>query len=402
MPNFRYQARNVEGHDVSGVVTADDQRLALRDLRRRGLTPFLLAAEAAARGPSRFARRRKAGTQDYIQFLKQLGLLLEAGVNLDHTLQSMVDAPAYKAMHSSIDGVRRDIRQGSALSVAMRKSLQGLPAYVYQLIEAGEMTGQLRQAIGDAAEQMEWDYRIVKEIRNALVYPAVLMASGIGAVLFIFSFVVPRFATMFKNREESLPWLSKIVMNTGTFFNDHMVAVFGAIGLTILALYQTFQAKSARDAFFEVALRTPVVSGWLKETEAGRWSGMLATLLANKVPLVQGMNLSRAVVRSRRLSASLSQVERAVKSGSTLAKALEDYTDLQPTVINLVGVGERSGSLAAMLRSAAKLCDENGRERMQRFLVLIEPLALLVIGAVVGTLVVSIFMAVTSLSNIPL
>jgi general secretion pathway protein F len=402
MPNFRYQARNVEGHDVSGVVTADDQRLALRDLRRRGLTPFVLAAEAAAKGKSRFARKRNAGIQDHIQFLKQLGLLLEAGVNLDHTLQSMVDAPAYRAMHSSIDGVRRDIRQGSALSVAMRKSLQGLPPYVYQLIEAGELTGQLRQAIGDASEQMEWDYRIVKEIRHALTYPAVLIASGVGAVLFIFTFVVPRFATMFKNRENVLPLMSKIVMNTGTFFNEHMWAVFGVLGLAVLALYQTFQTQAARDAFFEVALRTPVVGGWLKESEAGRWSGMLSTLLGNKVPLVQAMNLSRAVIRSRRLQASLSQVERAVKSGSTLAKALEDYTELQPTVVNLVGVGERSGSLAAMLRSAAGLCEENGRERMKRFLVLIEPIALLVIGSVVGTLVVSIFMAVTSLSNIPL
>jgi len=402
MPNFRYQARNVEGHDVSGVVTADDQRLALRDLRRRGLTPFVLAAEAAAKGPSRFARKRKAGTQDYIQFLKQMGLLLEAGVNLDYTLQSMAESPAYRAMHASIEGVRRDVRHGTQLSVAMRKNLQGLPAYVYQLIEAGEMTGQLRQAIGDASEQMDWDYRIAKEIRSALIYPMVLMASGIGAVLFIFTFVVPRFASMFKSREDVLPWLSKIVMHTGTFFNDNMLAVFITIGLAILALYQTFQAKAARDAFYETTLYLPLIKGWLKESETGRWSGMLATLLANKVPLVQSMSLARAVVRSRRFGASLSQVERAVKSGSTLAKALEDYTELQPTVVNLVGVGERSGSLSTMLRSAAKLCDENGRERMQRFLVLIEPIALLLIGGVVGTLCVSIFMAMTSISNIPL
>ncbi|MEI9988030.1 MAG: type II secretion system F family protein [Aliidongia sp.] len=401
MPNFRYEARNVEGHNVTGLILADDQRLALRDLRRRGLTPFVLAAEAA-KGQSRFTRSKRAGTQDYILFLKQTGLLLEAGVNLDQTLQSMVDARAYRALHSAIDGIRREIRQGSALSIAMRKSMPGLPPYVYQLIEAGEMTGQLRQAIGDSAAQMDWDYRIVKEIRNALIYPAVLMASGVGAVLFIFTFVVPRFAAMFKNRENSLPWLSKIVMDTGTFFNEHMLLVFGGLGLAAFAIFQSFQARATRDAFYEVMLRMPVIGSWLKESETGRWAGMFATLLANRVPLVQGMNLARAVVRSRRLQASLSQVERAVKSGSTMAKALEDYTDLQPTIVNLVGVGERSGSLPAMLRSAAGLCEENGRERMQRFLVLIEPIALLVIGGVVGTLTVSIFLAVTSISNIPL
>jgi len=402
MPNFRYEARNVEGHDVTGLVLADDRRLALRDLRRRGLTPFVLAAEAAIKGRSRFSRNRKAGTQDYILFLKQTALLLEAGINLDQTLQSMVDAPAYRSLSDSIDGVRREIRQGSPLSVALRKSLTGLPPYVYQLVDAGEMTGQLRQAIADAAAQMDWDYKITKEIRGALVYPAVLTVAGISAVLFIFTFVVPRFAVMFKDRQDSLPWLSQIVMGTGTFFNQHILLVFGGLGLAALALYQLFQVPAARTAFYEATLRVPAVGIWLKEAETGRWAGMFATLLANKVPLVQGMNLARAVVKSRRLQASLSQVERAVRGGSTLAKALEDYTDLQATIINLVGVGERSGSLAPMLRSAAILCDENGRDRMKTVLVLIEPIALLLIGGVVGTLTVSIFLAMASMSNIAL
>jgi len=111
------------------------------------------------------------------------------------------------------------------------------------------------------------------------------------------------------------------------------------------------------------------------------------------------MVLARSVVQSRRFQASLSQVERAVRGGSTMAKALEDYTDLQPTVINLVSVGERSGSLAPMLRSAAILCDENGRERMKRFLTLVEPIAIVVIGLIVGTLAASIFLAMASLGD---
>ncbi|MGB8842586.1 MAG: type II secretion system F family protein [Aliidongia sp.] len=398
MPNYRYEARNVEGHNVTGLVLADDQRLALRDLRRRGLTPFVLVVEAA-KGRSRFAPGRKPKTLDYIQFLKQTALLLEAGVNLDQTLQSMVDAPAYRSLQSSIDGVRREIRQGSRLSAALRKSLAGLPPYAYQLVEAGEMTGQLRQSIGDAAQQMDWDYRIAKEIRTALTYPSVLMAGGLTVVLFLFTFVVPRFATMFKNHENNIPTLSKIVMAMGTFFNQHMPIVFGGLAVGGFALYRIFQIPAARRGFYEVMLRLPVVGGWLKESETGRWAGMFATLLANKVQLIQGMVLARSVVQSRRFQASLSQVERAVRGGSTMAKALEDYTDLQPTVINLVSVGERSGSLAPMLRSAAILCDENGRERMKRFLTLVEPIAIVVIGLIVGTLAASIFLAMASLGD---
>lgn len=400
MPNFRYEARNGDGHNVTGLLSADDRRQALRDLRRRGLTPFVLALEAD-KETRPFGRRRKASTQDYINFLKQTGLLLEAGVNLDQTLQSMIDAAAYRSLHRGIDGVRRDIRQGQPFSAALRKHIGGLPPYVFQLVEAGELTGQLKQSIADAAQQMSWDYKIAREIRNALTYPTVLVATGIALILFIFTFIVPRFATMFKSHEDALPLLSKLVMAAGTFFNQHMLLVFGGIALAGAALFQLAQIRSCRQAGYEALLRLPILGSWLKEAETGRWSGMFATLLANKVPLIQGMGMARAAVQSRRLQASLSQVERAVRSGSTLAKALEDYTDLQPTIINLVGVGERSGSLAPMLRSAAMLCDENGRERMQRFLTLIEPMAILALGGIVGTLVASVFLAMTSISNIP-
>ena len=152
MPTFRYQARNIEGHDVSGVVTADDERLALRDLRQRGLTAFALSVSVhTPLGKRRLGKIRKPGINDYILSLKQMGLLLEAGVTLDQTLQSMVNAPAYRSLGLSLEAVRRDLRHGTSLSAALQQNLPDLPAYVHRLVEAGELTGHLRQAIADAA-----------------------------------------------------------------------------------------------------------------------------------------------------------------------------------------------------------------------------------------------------------
>ncbi|MBV8791817.1 MAG: type II secretion system F family protein, partial [Pseudolabrys sp.] len=178
MPTFRYQARNIEGHDVSGVITAEDERLALRDLRQRGLTAFALSADIPL-AKRRLGKIRKAGIKDYILSLKQMSLLLEAGVTLDQTLQSMVNAPAYRSLSLSLEAVRRDLRHGTSLSAALQKNLPDLPAYVHRLVEAGELTGHLRQAIADAATQMETANRLAKEVRNALVYPAILAFSGV-------------------------------------------------------------------------------------------------------------------------------------------------------------------------------------------------------------------------------
>jgi general secretion pathway protein F len=401
MPTFRYEARNIEGHDVAGVIAADDERLALRDLRQRGLTAFALSTDMPLT-KRRLGKIRKPGIGDYILALKQMGLLLEAGVTLDQTLQSMMDAPAYRSLGLSLEAARRDLRHGASLSAALQQNLPDLPAYVHRLVEAGELTGHLRQAIADAAAQMETANRLAKEIRNALVYPAVLVFSGVAAVLFIFVFVVPRFTVMVKNRADSLPWLSKVVLNTGGFFNAHWAVLAGGVVCGVFLIHRLLQVPAARAALYEAALRLPIAGLWLREAETGRWSSMFATLLSNRVPLVQSMNLARAIMRSERLQASLSQVERAVRGGSTLAKALEDYTVFDATIVNLVSVGERSGNLAVMLRSAAMLCEENGRDRMKRFLVLIEPFAILIIGVAVGTIVIAIFLAVSSIGDIPL
>jgi general secretion pathway protein F len=399
--NFRYQARNLDGDTVAGTIAAASERLALRDLRRRGLIVLALRGEPESR-ISRFERVRAAGTADYILLLKQVALLLEAGVTLDQALRSTADAPAFRRLRRPLEALRRDLRQGASLATGLRSGLPQLPAYVFQLVEAGELTGQLRQTIADAARQMEQSHRLARDIRSALVYPAVLVTAGIGAVGFVFTFVVPRFAQMFKNRAETLPWLSRAIMGTGTFFNEHLLMIGATIAIVILLLYRLRQLPTARAVLYEAALRLPLVGAWLAEGEIGRWTSMLATLLGNRVPLVQSMTLARGAVHSERLKASLAQVERAVRGGSNLAKALDDYAAFDATTVSLINVGERTGNLAGMLRSAAALCQESGRERLKQLMTLIEPAAILLIGSVVGTIVIAVFLAVSSINDIPL
>jgi len=191
-------------------------------------------------------------------------------------------------------------------------------------------------------------------------------------------------------------------MGTGTFFNEHLSMIGATIAIVILLLYRLRQLPTARAVLYEAALRLPLVGIWLAEGEIGRWTSMLATLLGNRVPLVQSMTLARGAVHSERLKASLAQVERAVRGGSTLAKALDDYAAFDATTVSLINVGERTGNLAGMLRSAATLCQESGRERLKQLMTLIEPAAILLIGSVVGTIVIAVFLAVSSINDIPL
>jgi general secretion pathway protein F len=186
------------------------------------------------------------------------------------------------------------------------------------------------------------------------------------------------------------------------FLRDNIVsvAVLGVVLIAALALL--FRRPSVRARLRELAVRVPVLGNMLVEAEAGRWTSMLATLLQNRVPLVQSLSLARESLLLESFKAQLAQVERAVRGGSGLGAALADYRIFDESLVNLINVGERSGRLADMLRSAAHLAEQKGRDRIKRLMAMLEPVSILVIGCMIGVIVISLFTAITSINNVPL
>ena len=241
-----------------------------------------------------------------------------------------------------------------------------------------------------------------QELKNALAYPIVLVLAGVGAVLFIFIAVVPRFASMFQGRMHEVPALSRWVLGLGVFVNDNLLVTLGAVaGVVALALAALRQPETRR-RLFEAALKIPAIGPWLAEREVARWAGMMATLMANKVALMRALELARGALKSAELQHRMGQVERMVRGGQSLSRAIADHTRFDPTSLNLIRVGERAGQLAEMLGSLAQLHERTSQDRMKRVLSLIEPAAILVIGGVIGVFVTAVILAITSVNQITL
>ena len=300
-----------------------------------------------------------------------------------------------KAFSSMAAGLQR----GQAFSTVLGASGLPLPEYVGQLVRAGELTGELGQALEDAGQQLEYEQRVRNEIRNALVYPAVLVVAGVAAVALMFLFVVPRFATML-DRAQDLPLLAWLVLSTGVWLREYF-AIFAVVvvALSAGAVYLSRQARWRVAAVDRLAL-LPLVGDWLVEADTARWAKVLSVLLGNKVPIMRALELAQSGLQIPARRARMAEVTRAVRSGSPLAAALEDHDALTATGYNLVRVGERSGKLAPMLDALARLYEEAGRNRMKRLLVLIEPLAILVIGSMIGVIMIGIILAITSANDI--
>lgn len=398
MTSFLYEAINPDGSLLKGQVEARDLKDASRELKRRGLTPIALDP-AKTRAKS---RQRGLGVRERMLAIGELAMLVEAGVPLAEALPSLADRGDDGPLARAFAEMDRQLKRGRSILEALRSGFPELPAYVFQLVEAGAETGALGSALKDAAQQMEAEDRLNQELRNALTYPIVLVLAGVGAVLFIFTAVVPRFAAMFAGKMDALPALSRWVMNIGVFVNDNLLfTLSGAVGAIAMAVL-VLRRPEVRASLFEGALRLPALGPWLTEQEIARWAGMMAKLLANKVALMRALELSRGALRSQLLARQMNQVERVVRGGASLSRAIADNTRFDATSLNLIRVGERAGQLAEMLGSLAALHERTSRDRLKRVLSLIEPAAILLIGGVIGVFVVAIILAITSVNQVTL
>lgn len=400
---YQYQAVNGQGETVSGHLDAASEREALSHLQRQGLTPVRLALWAEAASEKRSSLRpKKIGAQEKALVIRELGTLLQAGVSLAEAVSSMAQSHGAAPLGQAFGRMYGTLRGGGAFTAALRDSGVDWPPYLHQLAAAGEQTGKLAGALHGAADQMEYEEKVREEMRNALIYPAVLVFSGIAATLLVFLVVVPKFASLLKSSRAQLPEISVWVLKTGLFVKENITLVgLVAAGLALFAL-ALFRNPAVRARALEGVARLPMLGRWLVETELGRWAAMLGALLENRVPILKAMELAENSLRLASLRLRLKQILAEVRAGKKIADALATTRLLNVTGLNLIRVGERSGELPRMLRTLAQLYESAGRQRLKRFLILLEPAAILLIGGVIGFIMVAIMMAITSLSNISL
>lgn len=400
---YQYQAVNSQGETISGHIDAETERAALGQLQRQGLTPIRLQQQNASIGNPRLTLRpKKIGAQDKALVIRELGTLLQAGVSLAEAVSSMAQSHGDEPLGQAFGRMYGTLRGGGAFTVALRDSGIEWPPYLHQLAAAGEQTGKLATALHGAADQMEYEEKVREEMRNALIYPAVLVVSGIAATLLVFLVVVPKFSSLLKSSRAELPEISVWVLKTGLFVKEHIEIVGLVIAGLVLFLIALFRNPAVRARSLEVIARIPLLGPWLNETEMGRWAAMLSALLENRVPILKAMELAENSLRLTSLRLRLRQSLADVRAGKKIADALASTRLLNVTGLNLIRVGERSGELPRMLRTLAQLYENAGRQRLKRFLILLEPAAILLIGGVIGFIMVAIMMAITSLSNIAL
>ena len=246
---------------------------------------------------------------------------------------------------------------------------------------------------------MQYDQRVAAELRSSLLYPAILVVAGFAAVLLVFVFVIPQFSNLLDEGNE-LPLLAEAVLRTGVWFNDNALLVAGTLAAVLALAAAALRRPAVRQGARDALAALPVLGEWLGEVDTAKWASLMSAMLASRVSLLDALGLASRGVRLTRRRATLEQATGDVRGGASLSAALEKRGALTPTAYNLLRVGEQSGQLPQMLRALATLYEENGTRRMKRFLTVVEPLAILLIGAFLGVIMIGIILAITSVNDI--
>jgi general secretion pathway protein F len=393
---YVYEAVDRAHRIVRGELMAAGVDEALRQLRHRDLTPISVRERAAPRR----GRVRPPDARTSALLIRELATLLGGGVSLAEAVDGLVGAHRADGLGPALDKLNSALRGGRAFAAALRDCGMPLPDYVAQLAEAGELTGELASALSRAADQMDYEAGVRQDLKSALIYPAILVVSGIIATLTVFLFVVPRFAPLIRNPRAQVPDFSRWVIESGVFLREHqwwllIGAVMLGAGIAI-----ALGSPATRQRLVDFAAGLPLVGDWLRELDTARWTSMLATLLESRVPMIRAIELARESAQLTPTRGALGLALADVRAGKRLADAVEAHGAITSLAASTVRVGERSGELARMLHTVATLHQNAARLRMKRFLALLEPAAILVIGGVVAIIMVSIVLAITSLSNL--
>lgn len=414
MAEYRYTALDDQGREVTGAVQAEDRSSALARLKGMGMFPMgvelagsggaamtapvaATAQAPAAAGTSLFSRR--VSTADLTLFTRQMASLFNAGLNIARCMDTIIDHCENPALKATLESVRQEVQSGSTLWEAMGQHPRVFGELYVSLVRAGEASGQLGKVLERLADSLETQAEYQARIRSALAYPIMLVGAGFSAVIFILVFLVPRFAKVFASLNRELPTPTKVLLAVQAFVTQHgLLMLVAAVGIyaAVKAWERTPQGGLAVDRF---RMKMPVLGSLVHKEAVARFCRTMATLIEGGVPILTSFDVAERAVGNRVLRQAIEQVKESVRSGESLANPLRRTGVFPGLVTNMIAVGEETGNLNDMLMRVADAYDAEVAHRMRQLVSLVEPAVIMIMGAVIGTIVLSMLIPVMELST---
>jgi general secretion pathway protein F len=402
VPLFEYTGLDGQGRKVSGRIDGAGRNLVSQQLREQGIFPTELHESSSPRARRRWSNllvSLQRSTAELASATRQLATLIGAGLSLDVALATVAEQTDQPMIGRVLADVREEVIQGNPLHQALARHRAVFPDLFINMVQVGENSGTLDEALQRLADFLENQARTRARIQAALAYPVLMTLVGSGVLAFLFVFVVPKITRMLQEMEMALPWPTLLLINMVDLLAAWwwLLAIGLAAGITLLQRYR--RTETGRLRTDQMLLKAPLFGRLLLLIATSRFSRTLGTLLQSGVPLIKALDISRNLLANRVLSLAVESAIVQVQEGGSLAGALRESAVFPPMLAQVTAAGEQSGKLEEMLFRVADTYEHQSDLSITGMLSLLEPLMILFMGGVVGFAVLAILLPIFQASQ---
>ncbi len=407
MPKYAYKALNKEGNEVFGVVQAESQALAINDVRSLGLYPTTV--REARKSDERRARKEKKGiselyfggvkNKEIVVMTRQLSTLIDAGLPLLRSLNVLIAQLKPCKLRDILREVSGEIQSGSTFSDALAKHPKQFDRLFVNMVRAGEVGGMLEVVLQRLAIFMERREALKRRVKGAMIYPVAVLVIASAIVGFLLVKVVPVFAEIFEEFGGTLPAPTRFLIKCGDFMVYKWWLLIAIVCWSVIGFKMAFKLHAIKRFKDRVILKVPLIGDLVTKVAVARFARTLGTLITSGVPILQALKITKETIGNEIIQDAVDKVHDSIKEGDTIAAPLDETKVFPAMVVNMIDVGEETGSLDSMLMKVADIYDAEVEAAVEAMLQLMEPAIIIVLGGIIGFIVVSLYLPIFTLGD---
>lgn len=394
MADYLYHAINSHGETVDGVMSAESEQQLDDKLTTLGYWLIDVSEQTA----SLKLREKPVPRKELIDFFNGLNSMLLAGISITDAVSAIAEETVHEEFAAVLRDVKVNIESGTSLDDAMAKHPKVFPQQIVNLVKAGSFSGNLPASCEDISEYLEWVDKIMADVKQASVYPIMILTAVVGLIFIMFSFVVPRFSKVFVSMKIELPLLTRKVVDIGNFFNEYWWLMLMLLAAVIAFFrYGLHHVPVLQKKIDFLKLNIPVFGHLNRMVVQSRFCHNLAILLRSGVPILDALSLCKGLVANKYMEEAVAEAEQAVNEGKKMSDVLRQYDIISPIVLRMMVVGEETGQLDKALAQASDRFDKEVPRLIKRVFSIVEPMIMISLIVIVGLIGGAVFMPMFSL-----
>lgn len=399
MPGFSYVAVDKRGKEKRGSLEAETREKALEQLKAEGLIPVSVREQGALNKEIDFSIGKKVKPRDLSVFCRQFVSITQAGVPMKEALQMLSEQTENKWLKRAISEVLLNVEKGNTLADSMRSQPDIFPPMLVNMVEAGEQSGSLEMAFSRMAVHFEKEAKLKATIKKATIYPIILVIAAIGVIAVMLLFVIPIFIDMFADLDIEMPAITMFVMNSSKWMTSHWYVVLAIIVGVVAAYKLIYRTTQGRLTIDRIKMKMPLFGKLTVKTACSQFARTMSTLLMSGISTIDALETTSKIVNNIHYTNAMLKAREEVMKGIPLSEPLEASGIFPPMVYHMTGIGEETGNVEEMLEKMADYYDEEVEMTTQSVLAAMEPIIILFMALIIGTLVIAVISPIASMYN---